>query len=320
MHIRNLQPADLEYFVEICRLGSIAQAAAQLGVTQPALSKAIRRLELVAGARLLDRTARGVSPTEMGLELTRRASVILSELEAARSALQEMSGARMGTVSIGVAPTLNHRFMPEIARLALQSRPKLHFRVSEGLFQGLLPRLLLGELDFIISSPSPTESLAPELQCELLGGNFFVACVGAEHPLAGLSTIRDEQLLEYPWVLVSPRGVLRDTLDQLFRERGLPLLEPQMETSSTVLSKALIVQQEFIGFLPLEVFADEERAGTIRRLELPWLRWKRELCLLSRRWRSLTPAAQFVADLIRREAATRLDLGNMASPAPINHA
>lgn len=317
MHIRNLQPADLEYFIEICRVGSIAQAAVQLGVTQPALSKAMRRLELVAGAPLLDRTARGVSPTPMGDELVRRASVILSEIDATRSVLQEMSGARMGTVSIGVAPTLNHRFMPDIALLALQARPKLHFRVREGLFHELLPRLLLGELDFIISSPSPTETLAAELQCEPLGGNTFVACVGAHHPLAGHRPVHDAQILEYAWVLVSPKGVLRDTLDQLFKERGLPLLEPQIETSSTVLSKALITQQSFIGFLPVEVFADEERAGTIRRLNVPWLHWRRDLSLLSRRWRSLTPAAEFVSDLVRKEAATRLVLADTGAPPTI---
>jgi len=315
MHIRNLHPADLEYFVEICRQGSIAQASLQLGVTQPALSKAIRRLESVAGARLLDRTARGVTPTEMGLELMRRSSLILSELEAARSVLQEMSGARMGTVSIGVAPTLNHRFIPDITREALKSRPKLHLRVSEGLYHELLPRLLLGELDFIISSPSNADAPSSELLCEPLGGNFFVACVGAHHPLVKNGPIQDKHLLDASWVLVPPRGVLRNTLDRLFLERGLPPPEPQIETTSIAFSKALITQQNFIGFLPLEVFAEEERAGTISRLALPWLCWRRDLFLLSRRWRTLTPAAGFVANLIKQEAAHRLGVSDTSPPA-----
>src|SRR5690606_18785326 len=125
---RNFQPADLEYFIEICRLGSIAQAAIQLGVTQPALSKSIRRLEHIAGARLLDRTARGVSPTEMGHMLLERAQRILVELDAARSALQELSGVRTGSVSMGVPPTLNHGFIPDMVELAFQQRPRLHFR------------------------------------------------------------------------------------------------------------------------------------------------------------------------------------------------
>lgn len=303
---RSFQPTDLEYFIEICRLGSIAQAAIQLGVTQPALSKSVRRLEQIAGARLLDRTARGVTATEMGQILLQRANVILFELDDARSALQELSGVRSGSVSLGVPPTLNHGFIPDIVELALQQRPGLQLRVTEGLFQSLLPRLQSGELDFIISSPTLAEAQSPDLQCEPLGSNVFVVCVGAGHPLTENADIADESLLEYSWVLVPHRGVLRDHLDHRFRERGLPLLTPQVETSSTVLSKALIMRQGFVGFLPLEVFVTEERAGLIQRLDLPWLRWQRELILMARRARTLTPAAQYAVDLIRREAATRL--------------
>lgn len=303
--MRNLQPVDLEYFVEICNLGSLAQAGISLGVSQPALSKAVRRLEEAVGSTLLDRKASGVVPTEIGLELRRRAYVVLSELHTTQSVLREMSGARAGTVSIGVAPTLGHQFIPDITRLALQSRPKLHFRIADGLYHELLPRLLQGELDFIVSSPPSAEFVSPDLQYESLGGNSFVACVATDHAFAASAPQQDKELLAHPWVLVPAGGVLRRTLDALFKARGLPLLEPQIETSSPALSKALIVQQRFIGFLPVEVIADDERAGSIRRLDVPWLNWRRELFLLSRRWHSFSPAAQFVVDLVKREAALR---------------
>lgn len=305
--MRNFQPTDLEYFVEICRLGSIAQAAGHLGVSQPALSKAIRRLEQVAGARLLDRSARGVNPTHMGGILLQRASLILYELDTTRSMLQEMSGVRTGSISMGVPPTLTHGFIPDMVELACRQRPSLHFRFSEGVFQSLIPRLQMGELDFIISSPTPAEALADDLQCEPLGSNLFTACVGAKHPLAGQHDISDDALHQYGWVLAPPPGVLRNQLEHLFRQRGLQPLEPQVETSSTVLSKALITRQSFIGFLPLEVFAAEEQAGQILRLDVPWLQWRRELTLVSRRSRALTPAAEYMVELIRHEAATRLE-------------
>src|SRR5690606_29339927 len=146
---------------------------------------------------------------------------MLCELDAIRSVLLEMRGVRTGSISIGVPPTLNHGFIPDTVELALQQRPKLHFRVSEGLFQSLMPRLQLGELDFIISSPTSVDALASDLKCEPLGSNLFVACVGAGHPLARLDDIPDESLPQYGWVLVPPPGVLRDQLDQLFRQRGL---------------------------------------------------------------------------------------------------
>lgn len=306
MQARNFQPTDLEYLIEICRLGSIAQAAIQLGVTQPALSKSVRRLEHIAGAPLLDRTSRGVSPTRLGQMLVARAHLVLSELDTTRQLIQETSGVRAGSVALGVAPTLNHDFLPDIIQLALQQRPGLQFHVSEGLFQTLLPRLQQGNLDFIISSPTPAEALASDLHCQPLGCTIFVACVGAGHPLLTQAPIPAAALLQYSWVLVPKPGVLRNHLDTVFMQQGLSALEPQVQTSSTVLSKALIMQQGFIGFLPLEVFATEEQAGLIQRLDLPWLHWQRELSLISRRSRSLSPAAQYLTELIQHAADNRL--------------
>lgn len=306
MHARPLQPTDLEYFLEVCRCGSIAQAAGQLGITQPALSKSMHRLEQAAGAQLFDRTARGVMPTRMGLFLRERASFILSELDATRHTLQEMSGARAGTVSIGTAPTLLHRILPEITNIALRQRPGLRLRVVEGLFHELLPPLQLGELDFIVSSPMPDAALAADLDCEPLGKNLFVACVGRRHPLASRQEIADDELAGHPWVLAAPQGVLRNALNRLFRERGLQPPEPHVETSSTVFSKALLIQQDFIGFLPVEVFAAEEEDGAIVRLPLPWLRWERELCLLTRRFRTQSPVARFMIEVTRGCAGRQL--------------
>ena len=311
MQTRHLHPTDLEYFVKICQLGSMTQASVQLGVTQPALSKSIRRLEQTVGAKLLERSTRGARPTQIGLELMHRGSVILSDLKTTQHLLQEMSGSRMGTVSMGTAPSLSHHFLPSVIQLAQQKRPRLFFQVNEGIFHQLLPRLLLGELDFIISSPSSNEPLAPELVCEPLGSNYFMACVAHNHPLALSNAIADEQLLDYPWVLTSPQGILRNTLNFLFKSRALPAVTPQVETSCTTLSKALITQQNFISFLPVESFAEEQKMGLIRPLNIPWLYWKRDLYLLLRRGHNPSPAAQFVIDLIKAEAPQRL-----TSPPP----
>lgn len=307
MQTRHLHPSDLEYFVQVCLLGSMNQASTQLGVTQPALSKAIRRLEKTVGTKLLERSARGVRPTKIGQELLQRGSVILSDLKITQNLLQEMSGSRMGTVSMGTALSLSSHFLPAIIQLAQQKRPKLSFKVNEGIFHRLLPRLLLGELDFIISSPASNEPQTSELVCEPLGSNYFMACVAFDHPLATDRPISDEQLLDYPWVLPAPQGILRSTLNHLFKSRGLPAVTPQVETSCTTLSKALIMQQNFVSFLPLELFAAEEKMGLIRAVKIPWLRWKRNLYLLSRRGHNFSPAAQFVIDLIKEEAPKHLN-------------
>src|SRR5699024_8114730 len=159
---------ELVYYIEICRVGSIAQAGLSLGISQPALSKAVRRLEEVVGARLLDRSAQGVSPTAIGHTLLERAHILVNDLERTRDVLRSMSGAQAGSVAIGVPPTLCHEFLPNVVQMALQHRPGLNFRVNEGLFRHLHPQLQRGELDFIISSPDKTETLANDLNYERL--------------------------------------------------------------------------------------------------------------------------------------------------------
>lgn len=302
MQTRHFQFTDLNYFIEICRLGSIAQAGLQLGLSQPALSKSVRRLEHIVGARLLDRTNQGVNPTELGRALLKRAHLLVHDLEATCDLLQSMSGAQTGSVAMGIPPTLCHDFLPEVIHLASQQRPGLSFRVSEGLFRHLHPQLQQGELDFIISSPTQAEASSADLHYERLGGNVFVACLAAVHPLLASTHIEASCLLDYDWVLVPPPGALRNHLDHVFQQQQLPRIRPKVQTGSTVLSKALIMQQGLIGFLPLEVFALEEAAGQIVRLDLPWLNWQRELTLITRRARSLSPAAHYAASLIRHEA------------------
>ncbi|WJJ94762.1 LysR family transcriptional regulator [Neopusillimonas aromaticivorans] len=195
------------------------------GVTQPTLSKSLKRLEQQAGARLCDRNARGIVPTEMGRYLVAQADHLLAELQATQHSLQEMSGVRVGTASLGLAPMLNHHFAPALIEQALAQRPGLHVRIAEGLFQPLLQQLQQGELDFILSSPSVTERTNPDLRSELLGVNRFIACVSHAHALAK-APVNPAALNDYDWVLVSPRGILRHVLADVFKAHELPLLFP----------------------------------------------------------------------------------------------
>ena len=341
--MRLLQPVDLEYFLEICRQGSIARAAAVLGVTQPTLSKCLKRLEQQAGARLCDRNAQGIVPTEMGHYLVAQADHILAQLRATSCSLQELSGVRKGTASIGLAPMLCHQFAPALIERALALRPGLSFRVAEGLFEPLLQQLQQGELDFILSSPSAAGRTHPDLVSEPLGVNRFVACVGARHPLvqgdggAGLPApaevdggvqsrlahdggtsprvctrhVDPNALATLDWVLVSPRGILRRVLTDLFKAHGLTPPVAQVETNSAVLLKTLLLTNRYISFLPEDMVAAELASGQFVRLDLPWLVWQRELYLTTRRHRTLSPAALFMKTLatdLAREAFNAADV------------
>ena len=79
--LRRMKLRDLDILSSVVLRGSMAKAASDLGVSQPAISEAIARLEAAAGARLLDRSTRGIAPTVFGLALVKRATVAFDELE-----------------------------------------------------------------------------------------------------------------------------------------------------------------------------------------------------------------------------------------------
>ncbi|MFI8416261.1 LysR family transcriptional regulator [Serratia sp. NPDC078593] len=121
---RNLN--DLLYFVTVARESSFTRAAAQLGVTQPALSQAISALEERMQIRLLTRTTRSVSPTSAGERLLRAIGHRIDEIEAELDMLTELRDKPAGTVHITCGPNVLHStLLPKLTPL-LQEFPDIN--------------------------------------------------------------------------------------------------------------------------------------------------------------------------------------------------
>lgn len=121
---RNLN--DLLSFVTVAREGSFTRAAAQLGVTQPALSQAISGLEERMQIRLLTRTTRSVSPTAAGERLLQSVGHRIDEIEAELDMLTELRDKPAGIVRITCGPNvLKTTLLPKLAPL-LREYPDIH--------------------------------------------------------------------------------------------------------------------------------------------------------------------------------------------------
>ncbi|CAM5566742.1 LysR family transcriptional regulator [Streptomyces fumanus] len=143
----------LATFLEIYRRGSLTAAAAALGVSQPAVSGQLARLEDQMDTVLFERSRRGAVPTPSAHELARRVAAPLDQLRGALA--QDADGqARGGTVRLGAAGELTaSRLIPALAPLASGG---LHLRFTLGLAEDLLTGLADGELDLVVSSVRPS--------------------------------------------------------------------------------------------------------------------------------------------------------------------
>lgn len=121
---------DLKSFVEVVDSGGFNRAAKRLGISNSIVSRQISRLEAELGTRLLNRSTRGISPTEAGLEFKARSEGILAALEEAREAVARQGGEVVGRLRLSVSLSFGVRHVaPVLADIARQ-HPRLELDVS----------------------------------------------------------------------------------------------------------------------------------------------------------------------------------------------
>ena len=148
---------QLTYFVHVADSGSFTRAAALLDIAQPALSRQVRQLEVELRQTLLTRNGRGVALTEAGKRLLEHGRGILHQVERAREDLEEMRGAPVGHMAIGVPPTVGRILSAPLVAAFGRSFPKATLGIVEGLSTYVTEWLASGRIDIgLIYNPTPS--------------------------------------------------------------------------------------------------------------------------------------------------------------------
>ena len=121
---------DLRAFVEAVESGGFNQAAKRLGISKSVVSRRIARLEADLGARLLNRTTRGINPTEAGLEFKTRSERILAELGEAREVVAHQGGEVVGRLRLSAPLSFGVRYVAPILAEMAEQHPRLEMDVS----------------------------------------------------------------------------------------------------------------------------------------------------------------------------------------------
>lgn len=149
-----MELTTLRQFAAIARAGHMTRAAEELGVTQPALSSMLRKLEGEIGAPLFDRTGKGVSLTEAGREFLRHAEESLRHAERARTAVRELMGLERGSVRLGGGATAITYLVPRTVSRFRRDHPGVRFYMREAGSGAVAQSVLAGELDLgIVTLP-----------------------------------------------------------------------------------------------------------------------------------------------------------------------
>lgn len=289
----------LHYLLAIERHRSLSAAAVELGVSQPALTKAVKYLEARLRAPILERGARGVRLTRFGEALVRRARVVDIEVQSALREVEAMRTASSGEVAIGIGPSFEQGAVPDTIAAILAERPTARVRVVGALNGDLLPRLAAGELDMVFGTlPGQPDG---DLRQRTLLYDPLVVVGGTRGRAKRAWTL--PALAAHPWALFGPTDFVRLHFEGLFRRAGLAVPPVAVESQSAPFVKALVIGGSHLSLFPRRAVAAELAQGTLRALNVPDGTASVELGVVVRAAGTLSPLAEEV--LARITASVR---------------
>jgi LysR family transcriptional regulator, transcription activator of glutamate synthase operon len=311
-----VQVQELRWFAAAVAEPNLSRVAEHLHVSQPALSRSLRRLEAAVGTDLFDRVGRSLEPNAHGRLLAAHVTRALAELDDGTEAVRQAADPERGEVRLAFLHTFGTWLVPELIRAYRAEHPRARFHLSQGSAGVTLEGLRTGRHDLLVTSPRPED---PAVGWRRLFVEPLRLAVPADHRLAGRRRVRLREVADDDFIILSPEHGLRALTDRLCERAGFsPRVAFEGEDAETL--RGLVAAGLGVALLPgrpgapssppLLAVAD---AGAERAVGLAWHR---------RRYRSpaVTAFAEFVSSAHARVVAGYAGISSPSDPAATSSA
>lgn len=271
---------DLQYFLALAATGTITGTAEHLGISQPALSKAMQRLERKVGARLITRTARGIELTEAGKAFHARLQATSRDMDDAVQEARNLGGNDAGLLRMGVTPATTDFTLQALLPALTAERPAASIAFTTAFSNAMMDKVSRRDVELAVC-PVP-ERLDAALECETLYDDPCSLMMQASHPLARQETISLEDITRYPWAATGQHEFTRLQMRGAFTRRGLPLPRIVVEVDTLNALILVVARTGLISMInsrnvqagslpgnvvvrPLALSAMDRRIGILRR-------------------------------------------------------
>src|SRR6476469_6649135 len=270
--------AALKIFLAVAHERSFSRAAAKVHRTQPAVSQAVRRLEVELGEQLFDRSSKTGTLTEAGRMLQNYGERLVRLAEETESAVRDLRDMRRGRVLIGANEAAVHTLLPLISRFR-QRYPDITIDVRRVPARQIAVEVQQGSLDFGALTFHPSEEGLLEVP---VGTDELVLLMPPSHTLANRRQVAMDDIAQEPVVAHNDPSPARERVLRLFESRHVPL---RMVISLPSLDgiKRAIEMKLGVALLPRRCAITEIASGRLVAVPVAGVSRKRQLMLVCRR-------------------------------------
>jgi DNA-binding transcriptional LysR family regulator len=300
---RRLKLRDLHILAAVVQWGSMAKAASDLRMSQPAVSESVANLESALRVRLLDRSTRGIEATPSAHALLKRSRVAFDELSQGIRDLEFLANPAVGDVRIACGDTLAAGLLPAVIDQLSRRYPKIVVRVVQASAEMLdFRELRERRVDLALARVEKT-FVQDDLKVEILFDDPHRVVAGARSPWARRRKIKLAELADEPWLFAS-NHVIRELIAEAFKARGLAVPQERVSASSILLRNHLLATGRFLTILPDSVLRYNANEWSLKALPIDLGVKLRSVAIVTLKNRTLSPVVQLLVEHVRGVAKT----------------
>jgi LysR family nitrogen assimilation transcriptional regulator len=288
---------ELRYFVAVTDAGSFSHAAVKLGMTQPALSRQIRKLETELRTSLFYRHGRGISLTESGRKLCDVVRPMLQQLTELKEDMLEKGDRATGIVALGVPPSIGNTLVAPLAQRFREACPEATLRVHEAFSNTLLERIESGRLDLAVLYDARRDRNL--LVSPLLLEDFFL--IQPAQKVQDSAALSMASLAKLTFALPGPENGFRRVVDAAARRAGVKLRVVMEIDSVSALKQIVAAGTGCFTILPYGAVHQEVREHRLNARPIKSANMRAMLVAATPLHRMVTKATRILLRLIQAE-------------------
>ena len=293
--------SDLHVLMTVAQTGSMSKAAKVLNTGQPAISRSIMELEHALGVRLLDRSRKGIWPTECGRALLDGGTTVFDNLRQAVKNVSFLADPTAGEVRIGCNPFLAASIVSAAVDRLSRRFPRIVFRLVTAYVDALHRDLTERNVDLLITRRSGP-MLDERLDYELLFEDTYSIVTGARNPWARRRKIQLSDLVNEPWVLPAAVTTLGSIAMDAFRASGLDYPQTTVIADPADVRISLLATGRYVSIFPESVLKFSAGRVELKVLHVKQALRRMPVGIVTLRNRTISPIARLFMDTVREVA------------------